>query len=221
MGPSPDLAYEQKAGRGSAWRVVGVDEVGRGPLAGPVLACAVLLPDDISRLGPGVTDSKLISARQRERLAPVLRDVCRYGLGEASVAEIDRLNILQATFLAMRRAVAALGFVPDHALVDGPLLPPDLPCPATPIVDGDQHSLSIAAASILAKVARDRLMAELAQAHPGYGWEKNAGYGTRAHLQALIRLGPTPHHRRSFAPVARLVAQPALTVASMDPFADQ
>lgn len=201
----PDLVHEVALGREDGRLVAGVDEVGRGPLAGPVVACAVILPPAVASLASGITDSKLLTARRRELLAPTLCAICQYGLGEASVEEIDRLNILQATFLAMRRAVEALGVIPHHVLVDGPLRPPDLPCPATALVDGDLRSLSIAAASIIAKVTRDRQMRELALRHPGYGWEKNAGYGTRAHLLALHRLGPTPHHRRSFAPVRHVL----------------
>lgn len=201
----PDLWFELKHGAGMGYRVAGVDEVGRGPLAGSVVACAVILPYDLSTLPEGITDSKGITARQRERLAPSLREVCAYAIGEASVEEIDTLNILQATFLAMRRAVDGLrklGHIPDYALIDGTHIPPHLGCPATAIVDGDARSLSIAAASIIAKVTRDTTMAALATDFPLYGWERNAGYGTKAHLDALKAFGATPHHRKSFAPVA-------------------
>lgn len=196
----PDLHYETAAGG----IVCGIDEVGRGPLAGPVVAAAVILPSDLPEvLRDELNDSKALSARKRERLFPVILEHCRVGLGYGSVEEIDRVNILQATFLAMRRAYAELGQPVRMALVDGNR-PPPLPCPVQCIVKGDSLSLSIAAASVVAKVTRDRLMAELARDHPGYGWERNAGYGTEEHRLALRRLGLTPHHRRSFAPVADL-----------------
>lgn len=199
----PDLSYEIAAGRDEGLIVCGIDEVGRGPLAGPVMACAVILPADVSRLPAGLTDSKKLTAKKREALTPVLRSLCTYSLGEASVEEIDTLNILQATFLAMRRAVAGLAVAPGFALIDGNQLPKGLPCPARTIVEGDAKCLSIAAASVIAKVERDRLMQQLDTKYPGYGWYSNAGYGSAAHLQALQQLGITPHHRRSFAPVAR------------------
>jgi ribonuclease HII len=183
-------------------RVVGVDEVGRGPWAGPVVATAVWL--DPERIPPGIRDSKQLSARKREAIAALLWEQAVVGMGEASVEEIDRLNILQATFLAMRRAVAALPFTPDHALVDGNKVPPLLPCSATPVIGGDRVSLSIGAASIVAKVARDRLMAELARIHPHYAWERNAGYGTATHQQGMREHGITEHHRRSFKPVGKV-----------------
>lgn len=186
--------------------VAGVDEVGRGPLAGPVVACAVILDRGRlpSVLAEELDDSKKLGKRQREALAAIVQAHAVVGIAQASVAEIDRLNILKATFLAMRRAVEQLGRPIDWALVDGNQKPP-LPCPVECVVGGDGRSLSIAAASVVAKVTRDRLMADLARAHPGYGWETNSGYGTAAHLEALRRLGPTSHHRRSFAPVAQLV----------------
>lgn len=201
----PDLSLEHSV----SGVVAGIDEVGRGPLAGPVVAAAVVVdPATLpARLMDELDDSKKLSAKKREALAALVLESCAYGFGEASVAEIDRLNILKATFLAMRRAVAALearlGRAVDHALVDGNQVPP-LSCPVTCVVGGDGRSLSIAAASVIAKVRRDRLMAELAAQFPGYGWEKNAGYGTAAHMAALREKGPTPHHRTSFAPVAQL-----------------
>ena len=191
----PHFRYEQQMGR----RVAGVDEAGRGPLAGPVVAAAVIFSGGTAP--PGIDDSKKLRSAAREALFAAIMASAEVGIGQASVAEIDRLNILQATFLAMRRALAALSPPPGHALIDGNRLPPGLPCPATTIVRGDSHSLSIAAASIIAKVTRDRLMLDLAAAHPGYGWERNMGYGTPVHLAGLARLGPTPHHRLSFAPV--------------------
>jgi ribonuclease HII len=196
----PDLSLELELGG----IVAGIDEVGRGPLAGPVIAAAVIL--DLGklpkRLLERLDDSKALSKRLREELADLIPHTAMVGFGEASVEEIDRVNILQATMLAMGRAYAALGQSADHALVDGNR-PPRLPCPVRCVVKGDSLSLSIAAASVVAKVRRDAVMADLAQAFPGYGWERNAGYGTAEHLLALKQLGPTPHHRRSFAPVAQ------------------
>lgn len=197
----PDLSLERRL----SGVVAGIDEVGRGPLAGPVIAAAVIIdPATLpARLADELNDSKKLSAKKREALAALVLESCVHGFGEASVAEIDRLNILKATFLAMQRAVAALGLPIDHALVDGNQVPP-LGCPVQTVVGGDGISLSIAAASVIAKVRRDRLMAELATQFPGYGWEKNAGYGTAAHMEGLRTLGPTPHHRTSFAPIAQL-----------------
>jgi len=184
-------------------RVAGVDEAGRGPLAGPVAAAAVVLRP--GRIPDGLNDSKMLTARQRAVLFDALRRAADVGLAWASVAEIDRLNIRAASLLAMRRAVARLAAPPRHALIDGDAIPPGLPCPAAAVVKGDARCLSIAAASIVAKVARDRAMAALAQAHPGYGWDANKGYPTQAHRAALQRLGVTPHHRRSFKPVRDIV----------------
>ncbi len=184
--------------------VAGVDEAGRGPWAGPVVAAAVVL--DAACVPAGVTDSKQLSRARREALFAALRASARIGVGAASVAEIDRLNILAATLVAMGRAVDDLGVAPAHVLIDGNRTP-ELACPATAVVGGDARSLSIAAASIVAKVTRDRIMARLARRYPGFGWERNAGYGTPEHRSALDRLGVTPHHRRSFAPVARRLAE--------------
>ncbi|MXY42414.1 MAG: ribonuclease HII [Rhodospirillaceae bacterium] len=186
--------------------VAGVDEAGRGPLAGPVVAAAVCFPG--LALPPAVRglidDSKRLTPARRETAFAAILEAGTVGMGAASVAEIDRLNILQATLLAMQRAVAALAAPPAGVLVDGNRAP-DLPCPARPVVGGDRLSLSIAAASIVAKVTRDRIMARLAAEHPGYGWERNAGYGVAAHRAALAALGPTPHHRRTFAPVREML----------------
>ena len=201
MRPMPDLELELAVGG----IVCGIDEVGRGPLAGPVLAAAVILPENLPPdLVAAIDDSKKLSLAKREALSAGLMALpgILVGVGQASVAEIDRINILQATFLAMRRAFDALPERPGFALIDGNRLPKKFPCMARAIVKGDGKSLSIAAASIIAKVRRDALMAELAALHPEYGWEKNAGYGTPEHLAALGRFGATPHHRRSFAPVA-------------------
>jgi ribonuclease HII len=176
--------------------IAGVDEVGRGPLAGPVVAAAVIL----SRPLEGLADSKTLCAEERERLAGLLRAQARIGVGAASVAEIDRINILQASLLAMRRAVLRLGCLPDLALIDGNQAP-DLPCPVETIVDGDALVPAISAASIVAKVTRDRLMRRLAERYPGYGWETNVGYATTAHREAIWQLGVCCHHRRTFASV--------------------
>lgn len=213
----PDLRLERRARR----IVCGIDEAGRGPWAGPVVAAAVILGDGRGRarglpalLIDGLDDSKRVAPARREALAAALVEAARaglvrFGIAAASAAEIDRLNILAATELAMARALRALGVTPELALVDGNRVPP-LPCPVEPVIGGDGRSLTIATASILAKVARDRLMVRLAVRHPGYGWEHNMGYGTAAHRDALFRLGPTPHHRYSFAPVR--VRQGTLTL---------
>jgi ribonuclease HII len=200
----PDFTLELAAGG----TVAGVDEAGRGPWAGPVVAAAAIL--DPARLPPGladlIDDSKKLAPAQRVAVLAQLRPVARFGIGAASVEEIDRVNILQATFLAMARAVAALGVVPDLVLVDGNRLP-RLPCPAQPVIGGDGLCLSIAAASIAAKVTRDALMARLARRYPGFGWERNAGYGTGEHASAIQALGVTRHHRRSFAPIAKALSR--------------
>jgi ribonuclease HII len=190
-----DRRFERAAARAGHRLVAGVDEVGRGALCGPVLACAVVLG---AAETAGLDDSKRLTARQRERLAGRLRaQVQAWAVGQASVLEIDRLNILRATHLAMRRALEGLPELPDLALVDGQPAS-GLPCPQQAIVKGDARSVSIAAASILAKVERDALMRALDERFPGYGLASNAGYGSEAHRQALERLGPTPEHRRSF-----------------------
>lgn len=187
--------------------VAGVDEAGRGPLAGPVVAAAVVFTRCRApqALVHELDDSKKLRPLVRLRLCEAVRACASFGVGVADVGEIDRLNILRASLLAMARAVEALGMAIDLALVDGNM-PPPLPCPVRCVVGGDGLCLSVAAASIVAKVTRDAMMRELAGRHPGYGWEHNAGYGTRMHLDALARLGPTPQHRRSFRPVADLVA---------------
>jgi ribonuclease HII len=198
----PNFALEKAAGG----RVAGVDEVGRGPLAGPVVAAAVIFPTGVPRkLAALLDDSKKLTVEQRLAAFAALHASGRaeIAVAAASVAEIDRLNILRAALLAMCRAVARLPAPPDYALVDGNV-PPSLACPVRCVVGGDARCLSIAAASIVAKVVRDRAMARLAVRWPGYGWETNVGYATGFHRAALLRLGPTRHHRPAFASVAQL-----------------
>jgi ribonuclease HII len=179
--------------------VAGIDEAGRGPLAGPVVAAAVILSE--KRRPRGIRDSKMLLPEAREELFCKIMGCAAVGVGIADVERIDRDNILRASLWAMTQAVRALGVVPAFALVDGNMLP-ELDCPGEAIVDGDALCVSIAAASIIAKVTRDRIMRELAVEFPRYGFEQHKGYCTEAHLAALKDLGPTPHHRRSFAPVA-------------------
>lgn len=184
--------------------VCGIDEAGMAPLAGPVVAAAVKLPPGPKpRLLRGLNDSKLLSAQQRERFFDIIHRIAEVGVGTASVEEIDALNIYHANMRAMRRAFDALPERPDFALVDGRAKPP-LDCAVETVVKGDRRSLSVAAASVVAKVVRDRLMHELAGSFPGYGWETNVGYGTDAHYLGLLRHGPTQHHRNSFAPLTTI-----------------
>jgi ribonuclease HII len=201
---APDFTLETAAIARGLTRVAGVDEAGRGPLAGPVVAAAVIL--NPARIPPGLNDSKRLSAAARDRLFDAIRAAAQVGIGQASVAEIDTLNILRASHLAMTRALSALGPV-DHAIIDGNLIPRALPCTAEAVVKGDARCLSVAAASIIAKVTRDRIMVDLSQQFPGYGWDGNAGYPTKSHRAALQILGVTPHHRRSFAPVHQILCQ--------------
>lgn len=205
----PDFFHEAA----TSGPVCGVDEAGRGPLAGPVMAGAVLIADRSAFLADpafaALDDSKKLTAKRREALYAALTDhpAVVWVVAEASAAEVDALNPLWAAMLAMTRAVTTLQtkLAPatplSHALIDGNKLPKDLPVPATAIVKGDSKSLSIAAASVLAKVTRDRVMTALDADYPEYGWASNAGYGAKTHLDALDRLGPTPHHRKSYAPV--------------------
>jgi len=199
----PDFTHETAAMSRGALFVVGVDEVGRGPLAGPVTAAAVRL--DPARIPPGLRDSKVLTAARREALCAEIMAVADVSIAHATVEEIDTLNILRASHLAMERAIAALNA--DHALIDGNLIPRGLACAAIAIIKGDAKCLSIAAASIVAKVTRDRIMVDLAQHYPGYGWDRNAGYPTKEHLDALQKLGVTPWHRRSFKPVHNILYQ--------------
>lgn len=201
------LQFERQAWEQGVVRLAGVDEAGRGPLAGPVVAAAVVfertfLEAEQHRLLRDIDDSKTLTESQRETAYALLTGRCplAMGVGVADVAEIDSLNILRATHLAMARALNALPVLPELALVDG-LPVTGLPCPSQAIVDGDARSLIIAAASIIAKVTRDRLMRELDREYPVYGFAQHKGYGTRAHMQALLQHGPCPAHRRSFRPV--------------------
>ncbi len=200
----PDFEIEDIARRDLApdALIAGVDEVGRGPWAGPVVAAAVILAR--GAVPDGLDDLKALSKARREALFDEITGAATIGCGMASVAEIDTLNILQASLLAMTRAVEALGSAPHMALVDGNRAP-RLACPVKTVVKGDAKSLSIAAASIIAKVTRDRLMAELAIEHPAYGWERNAGYGTAEHREGLQLVGICRHHRKSFAPIRQLM----------------
>jgi len=198
--PSPTFTLEKNI----EGLVCGIDEVGRGPWAGPVIAAAVILnPDHIPE---GLNDSKKLTAKKRADLYPLIISTAHTGFGTATVEEIDQHNILQATLLAMQRAMANLPLKPDHALVDGNHIPV-LTCPASAVIKGDNVSLSIAAASIIAKVKRDRLMQELGKIYPEYGWERNAGYGTPQHNKALKLVGPSRFHRMSFAPIRKLISQ--------------
>jgi ribonuclease HII len=201
----PTYDHERLATLQGACRVVGVDEAGRGPLAGPVTAAAVWL--DPACIPAGLGDSKQLSLGARNALFEQIMASADVGVGHASPAEIDAVNILQATFLAMRRAVAALCQTPDLALIDGNRLPPDLGCAGRTIIKGDAQVVSIAAASIIAKVTRDQIMVELDRKHPGYGWAENAGYPTKRHINAIADIGITPEHRRSFAPIRNILCK--------------
>lgn len=196
------IEKELRAERGPL--LAGVDEVGRGPIAGPVVACAVIMPPDMRAIR-GVDDSKVLTAQERNKLSVRIRErAVAYALGAASVHEIERLNIYQASALAMRRALGRLSVKPDHVIIDGKAMR-TLPVPHTAIVHGDARCHSIACASIIAKVTRDRLMANLAKRYPAYTWERNVGYTTRAHIRGLDSHGITPHHRRSFFRVSQLM----------------
>ena len=200
-----DFSLEQAAMDRGQGPVAGVDEAGRGPLAGPVVAAAVIL--DPMRIPPGLDDSKVLNAKRREALCAALFEVAQVGVGIASVEEIDEINILRASHLAMCRAIEALPVPPTHVLIDGNLIPRGLLLSAEAIVKGDARCQSIAAASIVAKTRRDAIMVDLAQQHPGYGWERNAGYPSKSHKLALQNLGVTPHHRRSFKPIHNILYQ--------------
>ena len=201
----PNFEFETKLHKQGYQNVAGVDEVGRGPLAGPVYAAAVILGP--GKIPTGLNDSKKLSAKNRNSVLESILEYADISIASASEREIEQINILQASHLAMVRAVAGLKKKPGYVLVDGNLIPQDLRIPATAVIKGDARSLSIAAASIVAKVKRDLVMSDLAQHYPGYGWEKNAGYPTTEHLKALQDLGVTPHHRRTFKPVHNILYQ--------------
>jgi len=201
----PNIEPDLRASDPTIIRIAGIDEVGRGPWAGPVTACAVVLdPDNIP---DGLNDSKALTARKREALYQPILDSADVGLAHVDVEVIDQINILQASLLAMRLALGRLQRPVDFALIDGNKTPADMPCRSQTLVKGDAKCLSISAASIVAKVTRDRLMVALSQQHPGYGWETNAGYGTKQHISALNELGVTLHHRRSFKPIHKMLCE--------------
>jgi ribonuclease HII len=204
MAAKPDFSFERLAFETGARIVCGVDEAGRGPWAGPVVAAAVIL--DTERIPIGLNDSKKLSEARREALCIELKSSAEIGIGIADVSRIDRDNILAATFWAMQQAIAKLAKPPDFVLIDGNRAP-RLACRTETIVSGDARSLSIAAASIVAKVTRDGIMKELDLAMPEYGFARHKGYGTAAHAEALRRFGPSEHHRKSFAPIAALLAR--------------
>lgn len=204
----PDFEFENKY----SGVVAGIDEAGRGPWAGPVVAGAVVILDkNLSKtLLDGLDDSKKLSAKKREALydelfAEQAKGKLCIGIGEASCQEIDELNILQATFLAMKRAADELSVIPDVALIDGNRTPSNFKCKIQTIIKGDAKSMSVAAASIAAKVYRDRIMKEMAKKYPYYGFEKNAGYGTAAHIEGLKKYGITPEHRKSYKPIREFI----------------
>lgn len=201
----PNFEFEKQAWLNGFVRIAGVDEVGRGPIAGPVTAAAVILRT--GHVPAGLADSKALSARDRKLLSDRLYETAAVSVAHATVAEIDAINILHASMLAMKRALNGLAERADFALIDGNRCPEGLGVPSMPVVKGDARSLSIAAASIVAKEARDAIMLDLAIKFPGYGWEKNAGYPTKVHKSALEHLGVTPHHRRSFKPVHKILYQ--------------
>jgi ribonuclease HII len=204
-GMKPDYTFETAARARGFARIAGVDEVGRGPLAGPVTAAAVVL--DPARIPDGLDDSKKLSAKKREVLYAQIMEVADVSIAHASVEEIEEHNILRASHIAMVRAVEGLKVPPDYCLIDGNMIPRGLSIPAETIIKGDSRSVSISAASIMAKICRDYVMLSLAQQHPGYGWETNMGYGSKRHISALQELGVTPHHRRLFRPVHNILWQ--------------
>ena len=205
MADLPTYQYERKLQSKGYSTIAGVDEVGRGPIAGPVYAAAVIL--NPNHIPVGLNDSKKLSARKRNLISEEIMKHADVSIASASEREIEEINILRASHLAMMRAIEGLKTNPNHILIDGNLIPRDLTIPATAIIKGDACSVSIAAASIVAKISRDLIMCDLGQQFPGYGWDKNAGYPTLQHLNALQDLGVTPHHRRTFKPVHNILYQ--------------
>jgi len=205
MAVLPTYQYEQKLQSKGYSTIAGVDEVGRGPIAGPVYAAAVIL--NPNHIPVGLNDSKKLSGRKRNLISEEIMKHADVSIASASEREIEEINILRASHLAMMRAIEGLKTNPNHILIDGNLIPRDLTIPATAIIKGDARSVSIAAASIVAKISRDLIMCDLGQQFPGYGWDKNAGYPTLQHLNALQDLGVTPHHRRTFKPVYNILYQ--------------
>jgi ribonuclease HII len=205
--PGPDLSLEAALLRAdpACDPICGIDEAGRGPWAGPVCAAAVIL--NPASIPDGINDSKRLSAKRRDAIFAQIMETAEVGIGLAEAAEIDAIGILPANDLAMARALAALPRRPGHALIDGNRVPPDFAIRATAIIKGDGKSLSVAAASIIAKVTRDRIMTALAAAHPGYGWDSNMGYGVPAHARGLKDWGVTQHHRRTFAPIRKMLGE--------------
>ncbi|KIN74687.1 ribonuclease HII [Sulfitobacter guttiformis] len=201
----PDYSFESAARARGFARIAGIDEVGRGPLAGPVTAAAVVL--DPSRIPEGLNDSKKLGKKKREALYAQIMEVADVSIAHATVEEIEEHNILRASHIAMVRAVEGLRAPPDYCLIDGNMVPRGLTFPSETIIKGDARSVSISAASIMAKICRDYVMLSLAQQHPGYGWETNMGYGSKRHISALQELGVTPHHRRLFRPVHNILWQ--------------
>jgi ribonuclease HII len=198
--PSPNGEYEQELQNQGYSHIVGVDEVGRGPLAGPVVAAAVMFPKTIPQ---GLRDSKLLKTHQREKLFEIVADCAIWSVSCVPASLIDTLNIRGAALLAMKRALEGLPHIPDLAFIDG-RDQPDVSCTCLPVIRGDSRIASIAAASIMAKVVRDRMMARLDAVYPNYGFARHVGYGTVRHLEALKKLGPCPHHRKSFAPLKNI-----------------
>ena len=199
----PDFEVETQLITEGYRAVAGVDEVGRGCIAGPVTAAAVIL--DPKNIPNGLNDSKKLSLKQREKVFSAIQEKCVFFVAHSTVSEIDQINILQASLLAMERAIAGLNINPDFVLIDGNKSPEDLSAKCKPIINGDSKSLSIAAASIVAKITRDRIMSRLDKEFPGYDWSKNAGYPTKFHKSAILNIGITPHHRRSFKPVHNIL----------------
>ena len=203
--PLPDFDVETRLIKKGYKAIAGVDEVGRGCIAGPVTAAAVIL--NPQKIPSGLNDSKKVSFKNREKIFQSIQDTCTFCVAHSSVEEIDQINILQASLLSMKRAILGLSIKPDFVLIDGNKSPGDLESESETIVKGDSKSLSIAAASIVAKVTRDRFMSRLDNEFPGYDWSQNAGYPTKLHKSAILNIGITPYHRRSFKPVYNILYQ--------------